>query len=155
MRKIIYSLAISVLSVGMLVTSCNSPSDRAERANEKARDAQRDLREKEADAELKQQRAATDEEWRNFKSETEVKIKENETRLVELRAKVKKPGGGVVDTVRVNRITNLEQKNAELRSKMNRYETEKSDWESFKREFNRDMDELGKSIKDFTEDNKK
>jgi len=30
-----------------------------------------------------------------------------------------------------------------------------SDWQSFKREFNHDMDELGHSLKDFTVDNKK
>jgi hypothetical protein len=38
---------------------------------------------------------------------------------------------------------------------MDTYEKKQSDWESFKREFNHDMDELGQALKDLTVDNKK
>jgi DNA-directed RNA polymerase subunit N (RpoN/RPB10) len=34
------------------------------------------------------------------------------------------------------------------------YEKSQSDWEAFKREFNHDMEELGKALKDLTVDNK-
>jgi hypothetical protein len=35
------------------------------------------------------------------------------------------------------------------------YDKNQTDWEKFKREFNHDMDELGKSLKDLTVNNKK
>lgn len=35
------------------------------------------------------------------------------------------------------------------------YEKSQSDWETFKREYNHDMDELGNALKDLTVDNKK
>jgi hypothetical protein len=48
-----------------------------------------------------------------------------------------------------NRINTLEDQNKELRNRIYSYENNQSDWEVFKREFNRDMDALGNSIRDF------
>jgi hypothetical protein len=55
------------------------------------------------------------------------------------------------------RITELERRNDNLRTKLHDYNEEKRSekWESFKREFNHDMDELGTSIKDIFRDDKK
>jgi len=50
----------------------------------------------------------------------------------------------------------LRKKNKRLKEKLDSYKNDAdSDWHSFKREFNHDMDELGHSLKDFTVDNKK
>jgi hypothetical protein len=49
----------------------------------------------------------------------------------------------------------LEQKNASLKTKIENYENNQTDWQSFKREFNADMSQLGKALKDLTVDNKK
>lgn len=49
----------------------------------------------------------------------------------------------------------MNKKNAELKAKIAAYETEQSDWEAFKREFNHDMDELGNALQDFDKDNAK
>lgn len=49
----------------------------------------------------------------------------------------------------------MEQKNKELKVKIDSYKNDvNSDWKAFKKEFNHDMDQLGKSLKDFTVDNK-
>jgi predicted RNase H-like nuclease (RuvC/YqgF family) len=155
MKKIFYSLAVTMLlTAGTVITSCNSPSNKANKSKENVEEAQRDLEETKADAELQRQKAATVEEWEDFKSESEIKIKENETRIEELKEKMMKPGDGI-DSLRQKRINTLEEKNNKLKAMINTYESNQSDWESFKREFNHDMDELGKAFKDLTIDNKK
>ena len=155
MKKTIYSLAVSIaFAAALAVTGCNSPSNRAEKARENVEESKEELREAKADAELQKQKAATAEEWKTFRTDSEVKIKENETRIAEIKAKMMKPGHAL-DSLYHRRINALEEKNNNLRTKVNAYEKNQSDWESFKREFNHDMDEMGKAFKDLTIDNKK
>ena len=59
-----------------------------------------------------------------------------------------------MDAMHENKIAKLEEKNRELKQKLDNYETSQSDWEAFKTEFNHDMDEFGKAFKDLTVDNK-
>jgi hypothetical protein len=42
-----------------------------------------------------------------------------------------------------------------MRGRLVAYDKSQSNWESFKREFNHDMDEIGKSLEDLTVDNKR
>ena len=154
MKKTIYSLASIVFAASLAVTSCNSPSKKAEKAQENVEEERQELMEAKADAEVQQQKAATAEEWKVFKSDSEVKIKENETRIAEIKAKMMKPGHAL-DSMKQRRINALEEKNINLRTKVDAYEKNQSDWESFKREYNHDMDEIGNSFKDLTIDNKK
>lgn len=73
---------------------------------------------------------------------------ENETRIAELKVKLKKPGK-VLDPIYVSRIEVLENTNEELQKRLSNYEASQSDWAIFKAEFNSDMDKLIKSIKEF------
>lgn len=152
MKKVFYILAVTTaITVGISGVSCNSPSKKVEKAKENVQDAQMDLIEKKADAKI-----ATIEEWNSFKSESEIKIEKNNVRIAELKAKIMKPGTGQkIDSTRKNKIVELEQQNNNLKAKINSYESNKSDWDSFKREFNNDTEELGKAFDDFTIDNNK
>ena len=63
--------------------------------------------------------------------------------------------GKSMDEQYAKKINELEQKNREIKEKVNTYKNEASDdWETFKKEYNRDMDDLGRSLKNFTVDNK-
>jgi hypothetical protein len=149
MKKPFISLiAPLVLSCGLIISGCNTASDRNTRSDERARDAQGDIRETETG------RAASADEWRTFKSDAEIKLKENETRIAEMRANMKRPGTAS-DSLRYNRIITLEQRNADLRNRLNNYENDRSDWETFKRNFNREMDEIGNSFRDVTTDTRR
>ena len=106
-----------------------------------------------AEAQADAIKVANAEEWRVFKSDAEIKIKENEVRIGELKVKMKK-SGKTFDAMYEKNIIALEQKNKDLRAKISNYESNQSDWEAFKREFNHDMDELGQAIKDLTVNNK-
>nr|MBP8086991.1 hypothetical protein [Saprospiraceae bacterium] len=88
-----------------------------------------------------------------FKSDAEIKIKENEVRIGELKVKMKK-SGKTFDAMYEKNIIALEEKNKDLKTRIASYETNQSDWDAFTREFNHDMDELGQALKDLTVNNK-
>ena len=154
MKKTIITLAVAVtLVAGALFTGCKSPAQKEDAAQDKVADAQEDLNAAQKDANAAEIKVATTEEWTAFKIESEGKIKDNEIRIAELKAKKNKPGK-TFDKLYEERIETLEQKNMEMRARINTYENSQSDWETFKREFNHDMDELGKALKDLTVNNK-
>ena len=100
------------------------------------------------------QKEANAEEWKAFREATEQKIKDNDDRIVAIKAEMK-ASEKANDEAYKERIKAVEAKNKAMRDRMDNQEKMKSDWESFKREFNHDMDELGQSLKDFTVNNKK
>ena len=103
---------------------------------------------KHANQGMKKEKAKFDKEWKEFKSNAELKINANEKRIGEFKVNIKT----VSVEVKANydkEITVLEQKNVELKKKINEYKYEGKDkWEEFKLGFNKDMDVVGKSIKD-------
>ncbi len=148
-------LAVSTMFVAStFLTSCQSEAQKSETAQTKVQDAKADLKEAQTDAAVAAQKAATAEEWKVFKTDSEAKIKANEVRIAELKDKMK-ASGKTMDAVYAKNIDLLEQRNKDLKSRMDAYEKGQSDWESFKREFNHDMDELGVALRDLTVNNKK
>lgn len=93
-------------------------------------------------------------DFKIYKAEQEKKIAENDKKIAELKAKKNKVKQEKLSAYE-DRIDELEKKNNELRSRIASYrkDEEKAKWESFKKEFNHDMDELGKSLKDLFKDN--
>ena len=155
MKKTIFILAVTItLMAGTIFSSCQSSIQKQEAAQDKVQDARQDLNAAQKDASAAAQVVATAEEWKTFKSESELKIRDNEIRITELNVKMKKPGE-IFDEIYEKKITNLEQQNKEMRARLVAYEKSQSNWESFKREFNHDMDAIGQALKDLTVDNKK
>lgn len=155
MKRTIFILSVTItLMAGTIFTSCQSSVQKQDAAQAKVQDARQDLNEAQKDANAIGQELATAEEWATFKSESEVKIRDNEVRITELNVKMKKPGE-TFDELYAKKIANLELQNKEMRTRLIEYEKSQSNWETFKREFNHDMDELGKALKDLTVDNKK
>lgn len=143
-----------MLAAGTIFSGCQSAEKKEENANEKVQDAEQELMQAQQKADAQAAKAVNDEEWRAFKIDAQEKINKNEARIVELKTKKQKPGK-MLDSLYEKRIETLVQKNNELKAKIDAYEMEHSDWETFKREFNHDMDELGQALKDITVDNKK
>jgi len=154
MKKTIITIAVAcMLIAGSVFTGCKSAAQKEADAQSEVQDAQEDLNEAQNDANVEEQKVATAEEWSAFKSEADLKIKSNEVRIAELTVKMNKPGE-LLDPLYKKRIQTLEQQNNDLRARMDAYDKNKSDWETFKREFNHDLDELGQALKDVTVDNK-
>lgn len=151
------SKLLQFASITLIATSvfagCASNKEKEADAVENVSDAKEELQEVKNDANADAARVANAEEWQAFKNEAESKINDNETRIAELREKMKK-SGKTMDSMYEKKISNLQDKNRELKMKLENYETNQSDWESFKTEFNHDMEEFGKAFKDLTVDNK-
>jgi len=155
MGKNIFILAVTLtIMAGTIFTGCQSSTQKQNAANDKVRDARQDLNAAQKDANAAAQVVATTEEWEAFRNESEVRIKDNEIRINELTVKMKKPGE-IFDALYEKKITNLEQQNKDMRARLDAYDKNQSNWESFKREFNHDMDAIGQALKDLTTDNKK
>lgn len=154
MKKSILTLTMTAFLFATLLISCKSNTEKEAEAIEDVQEANQKLDEVAQDVALDEQLAANDGEWTIFKNETETKIKANEVIINNLKEEMNKPGSKL-DAVYAKNIEELEKKNSNLRSRIDDYDKTRSDWESFKREFNADMDDLGKSLKGLTVNNKK
>ncbi|HZV70928.1 MAG TPA: hypothetical protein VFG10_15335 [Saprospiraceae bacterium] len=155
MKNMILMLVVAIsFSGGFMIMSCQSSEKKVEAAKEDVKDAKEELSDAQKKANEEAAKAAREEEWRVFKENAKAQIEKNDARIVELRLKLQKPGKAL-DGMYASRIEALETKNKELKARIDVYEKNQSDWDTFKREFNHDMDELGQALRDFTVDNKK
>ena len=149
MRKTILSLALLTMTAGTVLVGCKDASKEEKEARENVQDAKENL--DDAKVELSAaRRAATEEEWKAFKDSTNQVIADNEKRIAEMKSNLKKTGK-TIDSEYQKKIAALEVKNNEIKTKLEMYKNDAdSDWQSFKKEYHRDMDDLGNSIKNFT-----
>ena len=149
MKKIIFILVVATTFIaGIAITSCQSSTQKEEEGTGMMND--NDTQE----GMNPMHEMNNTEEWEVFKSESEAKIKDIEIRIAELKVQMDKKGTAL-DEIYAKRIDTLEQKIKDLKKKMENFDNGQSDWESFKREFNHDMDELGQAFKDLTVNNEK
>ncbi len=161
MKKPIFTLALATtLIAGTIFTGCQSSDANVKSAKSDLKDSKEELGVVKKNADDETRRIADGNEWKVFKKESEVKIRENEVRIAELRDNMK-TSGRTTDSPQSKRIDEMEQRNKDMRTKIDTYDKNQSNsntntnWESFKREFNNDMNSLGNSLNDFTKDNKK
>ena len=154
MKKSIFILAVTTsLLAGAIFTSCQSNEQKVDDAKNKVQDARQDLIKAQTDAYNAEAAKINAEEWKAFKIEIDNNTKNNELRIAELRVQLEKPGK-IFDPIYKNRIEVLEQKNLDMKNRLNAYKKSQSDWEVFKSEFNQDMKELQKSLREFSFDSK-
>jgi peptidoglycan hydrolase CwlO-like protein len=155
-NKLIFTITITMLIGVVFFTACQSPKVKEDEAVENVQDAKEELEDVKLDAKVEEQlqNEVSLEDWKIFKLESELKMKENDIRIAELKVK-KRKSGKLLDPLFDKKIENLEQKNTDLKAKINAFDKSQSNWEAFKREFKHDMDELGKAMNDLTIDNKK
>lgn len=107
--------------------------------NKKAAEASKDL----IGAQLDWNEARIDSaaDFKKFKKESVLKINDNENKIAELRTK---PWN---ENFNEQKINSLQKKNDGLKKQIEKSDKTKTrDWTSFKREFNQDADDLGRSL---------
>jgi outer membrane murein-binding lipoprotein Lpp len=155
MKNSIVLFIVTTFLVGTIVAGCQTSAEKVDAAKSDVADAKQDLKEVKAEANEDAQKAANEAAWKAYKVEAEAKIDANDALIEDIKVKMKK-SGKTMDALYRQQIDVLEQKNKELRERIDVYNTQmQSDWESFKREFDHDMDELGAALKDLTVNNKK
>jgi F0F1-type ATP synthase membrane subunit b/b' len=146
MKKSILAIVASFFVAGAILTSCNTSAEKVENAQNNVKEANKDL--DKANQEYL-------EDVENYRKETASKISANYQSIVDFNAKIEHETKKVKANYK-KKITELEQKNTDMKKKMDDYKIEgKENWEKFKAEFSHDMDELGKAFKDLTVKNVK
>ena len=154
MKKSIFTLAVVTFMSGALMMSCKSSTKEEKESREKVQEAIENVQDAK-DSLIVAKKTANAEELNAFKKETDSVVHDNETRIAELKLKMKKTGVSI-DAKYQENIDILEQKNKDLKVKMDAYKNDaNSDWQSFKQEFNHDMQGIVQAFKDLTVDNKK
>lgn len=154
MKKTIFTLVGAMFIAGTVMISCK-PSTKEEKESQQKVEVAKENVQDAKDSLAVAKKAATDEEWKTFKKQADSLVADNEAQIAELKLRMKKTGKSV-DAKYQKNIEILEQKNQDLKVKIDTYQNDaNSDWQSFKREFKHDMDGVGKAFKDLTVDNNK
>jgi F0F1-type ATP synthase membrane subunit b/b' len=146
MKKSITTIIASAFVAGVLLTSCNTPAQKVENAEDNVAQAHDEL--DNANAEYKA-------DMENYRRETADKISINQRSIAEFNARIANEKKDAQAEYR-KKVAALEQKNSDMKMKLDNYKAEgKENWKKFKIEFNRDMEELGIAFKDLTVKNVK
>jgi predicted RNase H-like nuclease (RuvC/YqgF family) len=146
---ILYHLVLASI-VGFTLTSCNKSPKAKEadlkEAKQEVITAREDMNEATRDSIA---------DFNKYKSSIETKLVENEKVISDLKAKINDKDRKN-QTLYYKQLEKLQLRNTELRLKIENYKqgpTQK--WELFKVDFNKDLDELGKSISNTANNNMK
>ena len=131
---------VALLTVSSIIGCSNS--------TEKETEDLKDAKENVVDAQNNLEKAKQDsaEEYNKYKTVVLFTLSENEKKIAELKENRKSESANSRAKY-LKELENLEQKNDQLKSKMNMYNNGAQDkWEAFKKGFNQEVDDLGKAI---------
>ncbi len=136
MKKKYFIFAVILLITGSAFIGCNNDRDKdkenVEKANQDMIDAQ----------------VQFEKEWQQFKSDAESKIDANQQKIDDFKIAMKTTSAKFKAKYE-NEVLTLEQKNIELKKKLNDFKFErKENWEEFKKAFISDMDVVGNALND-------
>mgnify|MGYP007006686709 FL=1 len=141
MKKLIFTLSTTLLLAGAIFTSCNSAAEKVDNAEDKSIKADEDFN-------IAKEEYLADVE--NFKKEITAKIDANNQMIADFKVKAATSKKDA-QVYYQEQIAILEQKNIAMKQKLDAYEVSgKDNWETFKAEFSRDMNDLGEAFRNFT-----
>jgi hypothetical protein len=149
MKHPIFTLAMTSIIAGTMITSCNSSAKKVENAQIK-------VEQTETDAEVaynnlrKEQKDSVD-EAQKFKSEANERIIAQQKSIIILKERIaKKKAKNHIESEK--RLAELEILNTNLKKELDEYKNE-TKWTIFKSKFQREMDQLGEDIQELTKKN--
>jgi hypothetical protein len=146
-KSIMFTATMSSL-LFVALSGCESNNQKTLEAKENVSKATDELAKAQLNAEMDSMRMVNVAEWELFKNETDGKIQANEIRIAYLRKSLKQSKQTATKEMNV-KISELEEKNKELKSRLVTYDQVQGDWIEFKREFSKDMDQLGSALTNF------
>jgi len=143
-KKTTLLLALQAFMLILGLTGCSTQTEKVADTKENVLEAKAALDKAEADC-------ATDIE--KFRKETDERIIANQKSLAEFNGRISKQKKEAQEEYK-NKIAALEQKNTDLKKKMDDYKAAgKENWEKFKVEFSKEMSELGKAFSSLADKN--
>jgi chromosome segregation ATPase len=148
MKSTIYSMVFTALSA-VLFTACQPSTDQQDQTQAEVETVKQELQDVKDDTKQNAVSLANAEELKAYRSNSQTTIDNYETRIAQLNEEIKR-SDRKENADYILKIQALEQRNKELKTKMDYYETNQSDWVSFKTEYDNNIDELGQALKDLT-----
>jgi len=144
MKKTIFTLSITFIMAGTMLSSCQSQAEKVKDAQDKMQTAQNKV----VEAQLNLDQAIKD-SIQQFRKASEEQINANEKNIAEFKIKIAKENKE--NRARYEKkLADLEQQNIEMRKRLDEFrEDSKENWISFRTKFNHDMEKMGKSFHDF------
>lgn len=148
MKKLILSLAVVAFMAGTLSTSFGQvPDKQATKARENLKEEKKDVVVAKHDLAVAKKDSVTD--YQTLTKESDLKFKSNEKAIADLRAAITKTNSATQASDQ-QKVSVLEDKNNNLKKELADYkELGQTKFTSFKTEFNRDLAQLEKELKDF------
>lgn len=148
MKNRIVMLSLTVLTIGVITTSCNLSTQKPENDKVKVEDEKNELV-----VVAKDRSKALEDSIKLFKEQSDLKIADYEKIIAELKEK-RKLEKKEANTDYEKVLAELEQQNRDLKKRLDAFnDVNQQNWISFKTEFNHDIDKLGKAFKDITVNN--
>jgi Flp pilus assembly protein CpaB len=148
MKKLFLSMAVIAFMAGSVSSSFGqAPDIESVTARENLTEEKQDVVVAKKDLAVAQKDSVS--EYQQLTKESDAKFKANEKSITDLRSDIAKNNSANQATDQ-KKITLLEQKNNNLKKELADYKVEgQTKFSTFKSEFNRDLDELAKELKDF------
>jgi len=148
MKKLVLSLAVVAFMAGTLSTSFGQvPDKQSVKARENLKEEKKDVVVAKQDLKVAQKDSVS--EYQKLTNESEVKFKNNEKSVTDLRAAIMKSNSPEMASNQ-KKVSILEEKNFNLKKELADYKVlGQTQFATFKTRFNRDLDELAKDLKDF------
>ena len=148
MKKLVLSLAVVAFLAGTVSTSfAQVPDKQSVKARENLKEEKKDVVVAKQDLKVAQKDSIS--EYQKLTKESEIKFKNNEKSIADLRASITKSNSKDQATDQ-KKVSQLELRNNDLKKKLADYKVEgQIKFATFKSEFNKDLDQLAKELKDF------
>jgi len=148
MKKLFLSIAVIAFMAGSISTSFGqAPDKESVKARENLKEEKHDVVVAKKDLAVAQKDSVS--EYQQLTKESDAKFKANEKSITDLRSDIVKNNSKNQATDQ-KKVSLLEQKNNDLKKELADYKVEgQIKFSTFKSEFNRDLDELAKELKDF------
>jgi len=152
-KKSIFKMALLACIAALSITGCsNSSEQKVETAKEDLVQAEENLNE--ANQNLEETRIDSM-EYAKFKVEAEIEIAKNNLKIANLEEDMKQDKKDLKVKYEAD-LETLKKKNSDLKSEVNSNKNSTNEeWEAFKIRFNKEMEELGQSLINLSERNKK
>ncbi len=139
--KIMNNKITALAAMGLIVGACFVGCEKS--SKQKVENAKANL--ESAQEELNEARAGYLAEWEIFKTESAQKIEGNEKNIAVFKSKMEE-SGSTANKKFAKEVADLEQKNRDLKKKLEQYDGGQSQWVEFKTEFQGELDQIGKKI---------
>ena len=148
MKKLVLSLAVVAFLAGTISTSFGQvPDKQSVKARENLKEEKKDVVVAKQDLKVAQKDSVS--EYQKLTKESDIKFKSNEKSIADLRATITK-SNSTAQASDQQKVSLLEDKNNSLKKELADYkELGQTKFTAFKTEFNRDLTQLAKELKDF------